>query len=301
MALQLLGAVQLGFLYALMALGVYVTFRILDLPDLTVDGSITLGMAVSAVVSVSGHPFLALVLGMIAGAAAGLVTGALQTKLSIHPILAGILTMTGLYTINLFVMGEKSNISLTGKDTVFSLFQKWFGLNAEACKLIIPILLVVIVTVILAVFFRTKTGMAIRATGDNEEMVRSSSINANLSKCLGLAIGNACVGLAGAAICQYQLFADVSYGTGMVVIGLASVIIGETVVGKRGVTSGLTAAIVGAVIYRIIIAIALKFSIFPAYALKLISSVIVGIALAMPVIKASFNERKARKQVNKNE
>lgn len=301
MAIQLLGALQLGFLYALMALGVYVTFRILDLPDLTVDGSFTLGMAVSAVVTIAGHPFLAILAGMLAAGLAGVVTGFLQTKVSVHPILAGILTMTGLYTVNLFVMGEKSNISLMGKDTVFSIFQNSFSLNAETAKLVLPVILCVAVTVVLAVFFCTKIGMAVRATGDNEEMVRSSSINANFTKCLGLAIGNACVGISGAAICQYQLFSDVSYGTGMAVIGLASVIIGEGIMGRRSVTIGLVSAIIGSVIYRIIIAFALKFSIFPAYGLKLISSVIVGIALAMPVIKSNIKEWKLKRQVTENE
>ena len=295
MALQLLGALQLGFLYAVMAIGVYITFRILDLPDLTVDGSFTLGMAVAAVVSVMGHPILGLIAGTAAGAAAGLVTGLLQTKISIHPILAGILTMTGLYTVNMFVMGEKSNLSLMGKDTVFTLFDKISPLSADADKLILAILICAAVTVVLAVFFHTRPGMAIRATGDNEEMVRSSSINANLSKCVGIALCNACVGLSGGAICQYQLFSDVSYGTGMVVIGLASVIIGETIIGRRSVTVGLISACIGSVIYRIIIAIALKFDIFPAYGLKLISSIIVVIALAMPGIKTAYKNRKARR------
>ena len=295
MALQLLGALQLGFLYAVMAIGVYITFRILDLPDLTVDGSFTLGMAVAAVVSVMGHPILGLIAGTAAGAAAGLVTGLLQTKISIHPILAGILTMTGLYTVNMFVMGEKSNLSLMGKDTVFTLFDKISPLSADADKLILAILICAAVTVVLAVFFHTRPGMAIRATGDNEEMVRSSSINANLSKCVGIALCNACVGLSGGAICQYQLFSDVSYGTGMVVIGLASVIIGETIIGRRSVTVGLISACIGSVIYRIIIAIALEFDIFPAYGLKLISSIIVVIALAMPGIKTAYKNRKARR------
>lgn len=295
MFLQMMGALQLGFLYALMAVGVYVTFRILDLPDLTVDGSFTFGMAAAAMITTAGHPVLALLIGMLAGAAAGLVTGFLQTKMSIAPILSGILTMTGLYTINLFVMGERSNIALTTNETVFTLFDKLSPMPDAVNKLIVAVALCVLVIAVLAVFFHTRMGIAIRATGDNEEMVRSSSINANMAKCVGIGLCNGCVGLSGAAICQYQLFSDVSFGTGMVVIGLASVIIGEAVMGRRSVTVGLISACVGSVIYRLIIAIALKFEIFPASALKLISSAIVVIALAMPKLKGTYQNLKAKR------
>ncbi|NLK73643.1 MAG: ABC transporter permease [Clostridiales bacterium] len=289
-----IGSIQLGFLYAILALGIYITFRILNLPDLTVDGSFSFGMACAAVITLSGHPFLALLIAIIAGALAGCMTGLLQTKLSIHPILSGILVMTGLYTINLGIMGGKSNLSLVGSSTLFMKMESVFG--SVNGKTSLAFLVCIIVIIILAVFFKTKAGLAIRATGDNEDMVRSSSINANLSKCIGLSLGNACVALSGALICQYQMFSDVSAGSGMVVIGLASVIIGETIIGKRSVTIGLISSAAGSIIYRIIIALALKVDLFPSYALKLISAVIVMIALSGPSIKASIEQYKVRRE-----
>lgn len=289
-----IGSIQLGLLYAILALGIYITFRILNLPDLTVDGSFSFGMACAAVITISGHPFLALIIAIIAGALAGCVTGLLQTKLSIHPILSGILVMTGLYTVNLGIMGGKSNLSLVGSSTLFMKTEAVFG--SVNGKTSLAFLVCIIVIIILAVFFKTKVGLAIRATGDNEDMVRSSSINANLSKCIGLSLGNACVALSGALICQYQMFSDVSAGSGMVVIGLASVIIGETIIGKRSVTIGLISSAAGSIIYRIIIALALKVDLFPSYALKLISAVIVMIALSGPSIRASIEQYKVRRE-----
>ncbi|MEA4926023.1 MAG: ABC transporter permease [Syntrophomonadaceae bacterium] len=294
----LIGSVQLGLLYAAMALGIYITFRILNLPDLTVDGSFSLGMAGAAVATATGHPWLALIFAILAGALAGLATGLLHTKLNIHPILAGILVMTGLYTVNLGVMGGKANLSIVGKETVFSLAELMLGTAGGMAKTLLALSICLILIVILAVSFKTRFGLAIRATGDNEDMVRSSSINANVTKCAGLAIGNACVALSGALICQYQLFSDVGSGSGMVIIGLASVIIGETVWGRRSVTIGLVSAAFGSILYRIILAFALKIDIFPAYALKLISTVIVILALSGPSIKASIQQNRFRKEVN---
>ena len=289
MLIQIIGSFQLGLLYAAMAMGVYITFRILDIADLTVDGSFVTGMATAAVVTVSANsPVFGILAGTLAGGAAGLVTGLLLTKVKVPPILAGIITMTGLYTINMFIMDEKSNLSLVGKDTIFTMFCKLSSFNDEVDKLILSALIIAAVALILTVFFKTRPGMAIRATGDNEEMVRSSSINADVSKCLGIVIANACVGLSGALICQYQMFSDVGYGTGMVVIGLASIIIGETICGKRGVGIGILSACVGSAVYRIIIALALRFEIFPSYALKLISAVIVALSIAIPVLKQAL-------------
>ncbi len=294
----LIGSMQLGLLYAIMALGIYITFRILNLPDLTVDGSFSLGMACAAVVTISGHPFLALFIAISAGALAGLTTGLLHTKLSIHPILAGILVMTGLYTVNLALMGGKANLSLVGSKTIFSAIESMTASPGGMGKTLLALLICIIVIAILAVSFKTRCGLAIRATGDNEEMVRLSSINANVSKCIGLSMGNACVALSGALICQYQMFSDVGSGSGMVIIGLASVIIGETVLGKHSVTTGLISAAFGSILYRIILAFALKIDMFPAYALKLISAVIVIAALSGPYIKASIQQNKIRREVN---
>ena len=297
MFIQIIGSLQLGLLYAAMAMGVFVTFRILDIADLTVDGSFVTGMATAAVVaSAANNPVLGILAGTAAGGLAGLITGLLLTKVKVPPILAGIITMTGLYSINMFIMGEKSNLSLVGQETVFTWVCKASPLNDEIDKLILSALIIAAVAAILAVFFKTRPGMAIRATGDNEEMVRSSSINADVSKCLGIVIANACVGLSGSLICQYQMFSDVGYGTGMVVIGLASIIIGESICGRRGVGVGILSACVGSAVYRIIIALALRFEIFPSYALKLISAVIVALSIAIPTAKKAIGNARMKSQ-----
>ncbi|MHB8129078.1 MAG: ABC transporter permease [Mobilitalea sp.] len=289
-------SVQLGLLYAIMAMGVYTTFRILNIPDLTVDGSFSLGMAISAVLTFSGHPFLALLAAVVVGAMAGGITGFLQTKAGIHPILSGILVMTGLYTVNLAIMGGKSNLSVAGKTTLFTKMEALIVTQNGWGKTILALIASAIVLIILAIVFKTKMGLAIRATGDNEEMVRSSSINANITKCVGLAIGNACVALSGALLCQHQMYSDVGFGSGMVVSGLASVIIGEAIFGKRSVMTGFLSALVGSVIYRIMIAVALKFNVFPSFALKLVTAIIVAIALSMPTIAASMKQKKLRRE-----
>lgn len=294
MGLLLFNSLQEGLGYAILALGVYITFRILNMPDLTVDGSFGLGMAVSIMLTATGHPFWALFIACIAGAGAGCFTGLLQTKVQIHPILSGILTMNGLYTVNLMITGGKSNVSSATAVSLFSLLQEATGFSRDLCKIIIPFLLCVLMVVILAVFFKTRKGLAIRATGDNVDMVRSSSINADAYKCAGLAIGNACVALSGAVIGQSMSFFDVGYGSGMVVVGLASVIIGETILGRRSVTMGLVSAVVGSCLYRMFIAVALKVEMFPAYSLKLISAVIVIIALAIPAIQKKLGARKRK-------
>lgn len=297
MFIQIIGSLQLGLLYAAMAMGVFVTFRILDIAELTVDGSFVTGMATAAVVTIAANnPVLGILAGTAAGGLAGLITGLLLTKVKVPPILAGIITMTGLYSINMFIMGEKSNLSLVGQETVFTWVCKASPLNDEIDKLILSALIIAAVAAILAVFFKTRPGMAIRATGDNEEMVRSSSINADVSKCLGIVIANACVGLSGSLICQYQMFSDVGYGTGMVVIGLASIIIGESICGRRGVGVGILSACVGSAVYRIIIALALRFEIFPSYALKLISAVIVALSIAIPTAKKAIGNARMKSQ-----
>lgn len=290
-----IGSIQLGLLYGLMAMGIYITFRILNIPDLTVDGSFTLGMAVAAVFTIAGHPFLALLLATICGALAGSVTGFLQTKAGIHPILAGILVMTGLYTVNLAVMGGKANLSLFGKMTLFTQLEKLFPSKYSVGKTLIALTIAVIVIFILILFFKTRLGLAIRATGDNEDMVRSSSINAGITKIAGLALGNACVALTGALVSQHQVSADVGYGKGMVVIGLAAVIIGETILGKRSVSFGFLTALIGSVIYYFIRAVVLKYSFFPPYAFNLISALIVAVALSLPTITSNWKQNKIRK------
>ena len=296
-----LGGLQEGLFYALLAMGVFISFRILNTPDLTTEGSYTLGVAVSAVLTVAGHPVLGLVCAFLAGALAGSVTGVLQTKVGIHPILAGILTMSGLYTINTAVMGGKPDVTLT-KTTIFNKLYDVFNINLQAFNkdraaftmakeitvLIVAAVLAIAVLIALIWFFRTHVGLCIRATGNNEAMVRSSSINAGGMKILGLAVANGCTALAGGVMTQSGGFATISNGAGVLVVGLASVIIGEAIIGKRGVTVGLMSVILGSVLYQCLIRLATSLNVFPAYYLKLVSAVIVAFALALPMLKENF-------------
>lgn len=297
----LLGSLQLGLLYGLLAIGIYISFRILNIPDLTAEGSFTFGLAVSAVMTVAGHPYLGILLGTFAGALAGIVTALLQTKMGINPILSGILTMSGLYSVNLCVMGESSNVTLIGKSTMFTDGAKLLaGVNNDIVKLILIGAVIVICTLVMILFFKTSLGLAIRATGDNQSMVRASSINVDATKTVAIAVSNALIALNGAVIAQYQNFADINSGVGILVVGLASVIIGEVIVGRRSVTVGFISAVIGSLIYRFIIAVATKYSILPAYALKLVSSIIVAIALVLPLLKTRIGEYKSRKRGIKN-
>lgn len=290
---QLLGAAELGLVYGLMVLGVYITFRILKIPDLTVDGSITLGMAVSAMITNSGHPYLALLVALLAGACAGCITAFFQTKVKIPPILAGIMTMSGLYSINLLIMNNGTpNISILGSDTVFSLCQELTGLDKHAVLIIVGILICAVVVALVEFFFLTHTGLCICATGDNEEMVRATSVSTTKMKWIALAMANACVALSGAVYTQYMGYADVTAGSGTIVVGFASVIIGETVCVKRNLTVGFISAIVGSVVYRVIIAVAIKTNLFPTYFLKFVSVLIIAIALSVGPAKTAIGEHR---------
>ena len=292
-----MGSLQLGLIYGMLAVGVYIAFRILGIPDLSAEGTFTFGLAVSAALTVAGHPLLGVLLGFLAGCLGGAVTGVLQTKLQIHPILAGILTMSGLYSVNLAVMGSSSNLSLVGLDTLFRMsFDLFSSMDKEIVKLLLPALFCLVLVVLLALFFKTHEGLCIRATGDNEEMVRASSINVDVIKILALSISNGCIGLSGAVLAQYQGFADISSGIGIVAVGLASVIIGEGLFGRRGVTWGLSATVAGSVIYRLMIALALKTNLFPAYFLKIVSAVIVVAALSVPAFKRMLIRRKIKRE-----
>ena len=278
----LIGSIELGLIYGILALGVYVTFRILNIPDLTVEGSFVLGMATTAVLTAGGNPILGLAAAVCVGALAGTITGLLQTKLMINHILSGIIVMTGLYTVNLSIMGGKANMSILGNDTIFTM---------AGSKTLVALVLAISTAATVGTFFRTRVGLTIRGTGDNEEMVRAASIDADRTKCLALAIGNGLVALSGGLIAQYQLFSDVGSGAGIVVIGLASVIIGEVLLGRRGVAYGLFTAVGGSIIYRVIIAFALKVDLFPSYSLKLISAIVVMIALSGPYVKKVLRDK----------
>ncbi len=293
---MVISALQLGLLYSLLAMGVYISFRVLNTPDLTAEGSFTLGVAVSAMMTVAGHPYLGLLLAFIAGMAAGWVTGVLQTRLGIHPILAGILTMSGLYTVNLAVMGASANVTLLDKQTIFRILIKQLPFSKDVVRILIGAVLVAVMLALLAWFFRTHLGLCIRATGNNEAMVRSSSINAARIRNIGLMISNGCIALCGGIIAQYQGYADISGGVGIMVVGLASVIIGEVILGRKSVTIGLISAVVGSVIYRLIIALALSTNIFPTYFLKLISATIVAVALCIPTVKEKIHMMNVRRE-----
>ena len=276
-------ALELGCIYALVALALFLSFRVLNIADMTTDGSFTLGCAVSATVAVAGHPLLALPAAMLAGACAGSVTALLQTKLKIPSILAGIITNTGLYTVNLAVMGFSSNVNMMRSATLFTLVQPHLG---SFYKLIPAATLTILVGILLVLFLRTRLGLSIRATGDNPDMVRASSINTGFTVTIGLMLSNAMTALSGAVLAQYQKTADINLGTGMVIIGLASLIIGETLLPKSKMWVKAMGAILGSIVYRFIIAIALRLDL-PSECLKLISATIVALAIGLPAIKAA--------------
>lgn len=280
-----LSAIELGLIYSLMVLGLFLSYRVLNIPDLTVDGSFTLGAAVAVVMTLSGHPILGLFAAIFAGAAAGFLTAFLQTKMKIQPILAGIITMTALYSINLMVMDDKANVPITQQESIYTAFGSLVDKQAQG--MVLSLLILILAGAAMVLFLKTPFGLSVRATGDNESMVRSSSINADLTKTAGLMGANACVALSGAMIAHYNCYAEVRMGIGMVVIGLASFIIGEIAVGifvkRKGVLSGVIAAAVGSILYRLIIAQALELN-FSSSSLKLITAIIVALAMSYPAI-----------------
>ena len=273
-------ALELGCIYALVALALFLSFRVLNIADMTTNGSFTLGCAVSATVALAGHPFLAFPLAMLAGAAAGFITALLQTRFKIPSILAGIITDTGLYTVNLAVMGFSSNVSLLKKTTLFSILKPYLG---TYYRLVPAALIAALATALMVLFLKTRLGLSIRATGDNPDMVRASSINTSFTITVGLCVANACTGLSGALLAQYQKTADINLGTGMVIVGLASLIIGEALLPKGKLWLKAAGAILGSIVYRFIIAVALRLDL-PSECLKLISAVIVALAIGLPAI-----------------
>lgn len=277
----ILSALELGTIYALVALALLLSFRVLNIADMTTDGSFTLGCAVSAVLAVAGHPWLALPAAMAAGAAAGLVTAFLQTRFRIPSILAGIITNTGLYTANLAVMGFSANVNLMRAETIFTPAKALLG---SMYRLLPAMALTLAAAGLLTLFLKTRLGLSIRATGDNPEMVRASSVNPTMPIAVGLAVANALTALSGAVLAQYQKTADINLGTGMVIIGLASLIIGQTLIPGRGIGKAALGAVLGSVVYRLLIALALRLDL-PSECLKLISAVIVALAIGLPGLK----------------
>jgi len=274
-----------GLVFGFVAIGVYLTFRVLGFPDLTVDGSFTLGAAVAAVLIANGvNPFLATLAALGVGLCAGLATSLLNTKLRIPALLAGILMMVGLYSINLRIMGG-ANVSLLREVTIFTLTSQFLGLETRiAYQLLVAGVLAIVVFLILNWFLRTEIGLAVRATGDNEQMVRGFGVNTDMTTILGVSISNGLVALGGAVVAQGQKFADVGMGMGMIVMGLASVIIGEALFRPKGVARLLLAALGGAFIYRLVISVALRLGMAPGD-LKLITAILVIIALAVPYLQ----------------
>jgi len=284
------GAVSLGLLWSVMTIGVYISFRILDIADLTVEGSITLGAAIAAQAITKGiNPYIATGMALLGGMAAGLTTGLLHTKLKIPALLSGILTMIALYSINLRVLG-KASLSLLRMETVYTAFEK-MGLESSWAIIALGLISVTVVICFLYWFFGTEIGCAIRATGNNPNMVRAQGINTNIMITIGLVISNGIVALSGALIAQNQTFADVQMGTGSIVIGLASVIIGEVLFGKRNYFMRLTSLAMGSITYRLIIAFVLKLGMH-SNDLKLFTAITVAIALSLPIIRDQLNPPK---------
>lgn len=280
------GAIILGLLYAVMALGVYVTYRILDFPDLTVDGSFTTGAAVAALMITHGYPsWIATLAAFGAGLIAGACTGLLHTKGKINGLLSGILMMIALYSINLRIMG-KPNIGFSKMDTMFTSISEH-----KATYILILVVVAFVVKLLLDAFLHTDLGLALRATGDNSRMIRSLGANTDHTTIIGVSLSNGLVAASGALIAQQSSFADINMGVGMIVIGLASVIIGEALFGAKTVFRATLAVILGAIMYRIIYALALRVEGLEASDMKLITALIVIIALVLPSIQRIFKQR----------
>lgn len=280
-----------GLLWSILALGVFLTYRVLDIADLTVEGSYPLGAAVAiSYIAGGGSPIVAIILAFVAAAIAGAVTALLHTKLQIPALLAGILTMIGLYSINLRVMGGRSNISILRMDNIYTFFEN-FGLGKNESILVCGLIFVVAIIAFLYWFFGTEIGAAIRATGSNKQMIRAQGINTDVTTIICLMLGNGLIGIAGALIGQSQSFADAGMGTGTIVIGLASIIIGEVLFGTRNFMNWLLAIVGGSIAYRFVVAVVLQLG-FNQNDMKLLTAIIVALALAMPLIKAKISKIK---------
>lgn len=298
-----LGAIDIGLIWGFLALGVYITFRLLDIADLTVDGSFATGGAVCAVCILAGiHPLLAIFASIIAGFIAGAITGILHTKCKIPAILAGILTQIGLYSINLRIMGGRANLPLNKANTLFNDLASSLNINKYYVTFVIALLFVIFFVAILYWFFGTEMGSAIRATGNNEQMARSLGINTNTMKLLGLMISNGLVGLSGGLNALYGQATDVRVGTGAIVIALASIVIGEVIISgkKSGFAMRLSSIVLGSIIYRIIVAIVLQMGL-NTDDLKLLTAILVGIALTIPIMVSKKKQVSMYKKLTEKE
>ncbi|MFD2369265.1 ABC transporter permease [Brevibacillus sp. GCM10020057] len=290
MNLAIMGAIEQGLLFGILALGVYLTFRILNVPDLTVDGSFALGGAIAAKFIIDGtNPYLATLLAFLVGAVAGAFTGVLHTKGKVNALLAGILTMIGLYSINLRIMG-KANLPLLREDTLFTYVKDLSipnltigGLTILTGVSVVFLAGVLVLKLVIDWFLHTDLGLDLRATGDNPKMIRSFGVNTDTTTIIGLALSNGLVAVSGAWVAQYQGFADVGMGIGMIVIGLASVIVGEVLFGSSSIFRATLAVVLGSIVYRLVIALALQAGLNPSD-MKLITALIVIVALTVPTI-----------------
>ncbi|MCI6273020.1 MAG: ABC transporter permease [Erysipelotrichaceae bacterium] len=288
-----LGAIELGLIFSILSFGLYISFKVLNLPDLTVDGSFVSGLAICGVLTLNNHPSLGLLLSFLIGAIAGVITGIIHTKLKIHAILASILTMTALYSINLRIMNDKPSMFI-GDNNLFSYFlNKFIFFGYDFGYILILSIFVFIVMVFIYIFLKTNIGLSLRATGDNEDMVKSSSVNTDLMKILGFALCNGIVGFAGGLYGFYTQNISISVGQGMLVLGLANIIIGETFLKGKKIFVALISVLLGSIVYRIIITYVFRLGL-PASDIRLFSAIIVVIAISFPKIKNDFKKRRLK-------
>ncbi|NLC96810.1 MAG: ABC transporter permease [Erysipelotrichaceae bacterium] len=294
----IMGGLELGSIFAILSIGLYIAFRILNLPDLTVDGSFVTGLAISSAFTLNNQPFLGLIFAILGGSLTGIITGLLHTKLNMHAILAGILTMTGLYSINLHIMLDKPSLYLGGYSNIFDILKNKIIINGYDFGPLIELLIINIIIIALMVYFlKTQVGMSLRATGDNEAMVRSSSINTDFMKIMGFALCNGIVALSGCIYAQYTQTATVSVGTGMLVLGLANIIVGETLFKTRGILNHLISIFLGAIIYRLVLTYAFQLGL-PTSDIKLFSALIVIVAIMIPTLKPAYIKWRKKNAAN---
>ena len=288
----IMSAVSQGLFWSILAIGIHITYRILDVSDLTSEGSFTLGAAIAASAIVKGvNPVIAILLAFIGGSLAGMITGLLHTKLGIPSLLSGILSMTGLYSINLRVMG-KANIPLNQQTTILTNLKDLLGLAKDRdAAIYLGIIICVVVIIILVWLFNTEFGYAIVATGNNDKMIRANGINSDVTKIAGLMIANALIALSGALVCQYNGYADVSQGIGAIVIGLASVIIGEVIFKNKNFIMSLTGIVCGSIVYRLIVALVINSNLVSANDMKLLTAIIVAVALYLANNNIKFRKK----------
>ena len=293
-------AFELGLISSLTVLALFLSYSMLNVCDLSTDGCFTLGASVGAVVAISGHPYLSIVAAMLAGIASGFITAILQTKMGVDSLLAGIIVNTALYSINIAAMGNSSLLNMNKTETVFTKMKTLLAgtFLEKQSVLIVSLIAVVLVILFLSLFLKTKLGLAIRATGNNPDMVRSSSINPAFTTIIGLCVSNAFTGLSGCLLAQSQKSVNIDIGTGMVTVALASLLLGGVFMRKGKITAKAIGVVIGAIVFRLVYTVALRFN-MPASMLKLVSSVIVIIAISGPYLKSKYPEFKRRLDHNK--